>query len=259
MTPQLLAGLALTGLVGASLGVLGAGGSIIMLPVLVYVVGVEPRTAVPLSLAIVGVTSLVSAAVRAKDGEIQWRAAMLFGGAALVGAFLGSALTSLVPEAVLLLIFGALLLIVGVRMWTRPPVEDDSDVPQRHRPWLMMAGGVSVGVLTGFLGVGGGFLIVPALMAVGGLPIRHAVSTSLVIIAMSSAAGLAGHLSRGTSVPMGLAAGLTAAAAVGMFIGLRSSRQASSRQLRRGFAAFVIAVGCALVALNASTALHLIG
>lgn len=256
MTPHLLAGLVLTGLVGASLGVLGAGGSIIMLPVLVYVVGVDARTAVPLSLAIVGATSLVSAAVRTGNHEIRWDAALLFGGAALAGAFLGSALTSLVADAVLLLLFGLLLLVVGLRMWRMPPVDDHEAAPRPRRPALMVGGGLAVGVLTGFLGVGGGFLIVPALMAVGGLPIRHAVSTSLVIIAMSSAAGLIGHLVRGAVVPLGMAAGLTLAAAVGMFVGLRGARRASNRQLRRGFAAFVLAVGGALVAVNAAALLR---
>lgn len=256
MTPQLVAGLLLTGLVGASLGMLGAGGSIIMLPVLVYVIGVDPHAAVPLSLAIVGTTSLLSAAARWRDGQIQWSAALLFGSAALLGASLGSRLTYLVPGVALLLAFGTLLLVVGVRMW-RDKAAEDRPVRLR-RPALMVAGGAAVGVLTGFLGVGGGFLIVPALLQVGGLNIRQAVSTSLVVIAMSSASGLAAHLARGTHLPVGLAAGLILAAATGMMAGLAGARRASSRQLRRGFAGFVIAVGIALILANAAAGVRLL-
>src|SRR5688572_5145068 len=151
MTPQLIAGLALTALVGVSLGLLGAGGSIIMLPVLVYVMGQEPHAAVPLSLAIIGTTSLLSVAVPSPGREIHWRVAFGFGGAALVGTYLGSRLTSLVPGSVLLLSFGLLLVLVGFRMW-RGSTVDENPARVRRRPLLMLAAGSSVGVLTGFLG-----------------------------------------------------------------------------------------------------------
>ena len=166
MAPHLIAGFALTGLVGASLGLLGAGGSIIMLPVLVYVVGVEPHAAVPLSLAIVGTTSLVSVAVHSRGSDIQWGAALFVGGAALGGTYLGSRLTGLMPGSVLLLSFGVLLVLVGFRMWRSPGDAQVTTTPRR--PTSMLVAGSFVGVLTGFLGVGGGFLIVPALLKVGG-------------------------------------------------------------------------------------------
>lgn len=257
MTPHLIAGLALTGLVGASLGLLGAGGSIIMLPVLVYVIGMEPHAAVPLSLAIVGTTSLMGVAVRSKGSEIDWRTALIFGGAALGGSYLGSRLTALVPGSVLLLSFGLLLVIVGVRMWREPDVNEDT-MRTRRRPSLMLALGSLVGLLTGFLGVGGGFLIVPAMARVGGLGMRQAIASSLVVIAMSSVAGLAAHLAHGTRVPVGLAVALTIAALVGMAAGIQGARHVSSESLRRGFAGFVTTVGSALIIVNTPTAIRLL-
>ena len=226
MTPQLVAGFALTGLVGASLGLLGAGGSIIMLPVLVYIVGVEPHAAVPLSLAIVGTTSLVSVAVHSRGSEIRWGTALLVGGAALGGTYLGSRLTSLVPGSVLLLSFGLLLVLVGFRMWRSPDANENVTTSHR-RPSLMLAAGSFVGLLTGFLGAGGGFLIVPALLKVGGLGMRQAIRTSLVVIAMSSVAGLAAHLAHGNGPSVGLAVPLTIAAVVGMAAGSQTARYTS--------------------------------
>ena len=255
MTPHLIAGLALTGLVGSSLGLLGAGGSIIMLPVLVYVIGVEPHAAVPLSLAIVGTTSLLGVAVRSKGSEIDWRTALIFGGAALGGSYLGSRLTALVPGSVLLLSFGLLLVVVGYRMWRELDVSDDT-MRTRRRPSLMLAAGSFVGLLTGFLGVGGGFLIVPALAKVGGLGMRQAIASSLVVIAMSSVAGLAAHLAHGNTVSVGLAVALTIAALVGMAAGIQGARHVSSENLRRGFAGFVISVGSALIVVNTPTVIR---
>ncbi len=257
MTPYLLAGLVLTGLVGVTLGLLGAGGSIIMLPVLVYVIGVEPHAAVPLSLAIVGTTSLLGVAVRSRGPAIHWQTALLFGSAALGGSYLGSRLTALVPGALLMLVFGLLLVVVGVRMWRQPVVSDD--IPRPRRPSPMLAAGLGVGLLTGFLGVGGGFLIVPALAGVGGLDMRRAIATSLVVIAISSLAGLAAHLAHGNSVSVGLAGGLTLAALAGMAAGLQSARYISSNQLRRGFAGFVTTVGAVLIFINTPSAVRLLG
>ena len=257
ITASLAAGLVLTGLVGASLGLLGAGGSIIMLPVLVYVIGLEPHAAVPLSLAIVGTTSLLGVALRSTGSQIDWLTALIFGSAALGGAYLGSRLSALVPGALLMLAFGLLLVVVGVRMW-RSPDEEEGGPRIRRRPSLMLAAGAFVGVLTGFLGVGGGFLIVPALGRIGGLGIRTAIATSLVVIAMSSIAGLTAHLVHGNSVPLGLAAALTIAALIGAAAGMRGGRNVSSAQLRRGFAGFVTVVGSALIFVNTQAAVRLL-
>ena len=258
MTPQWLAGLALTGLVGTSLGLLGAGGSIIMVPVLVYVVGVEPHAAVPLSLLIVGATSLVSVAVHARGGEIRWGSALLLGGAALGGSYFGSRLTARVPGPMLLLTFGVLLVVVGFRMWrSHGAGETVSTTPPRL--WLISAAGAFVGVLTGFLGVGGGFLIVPALVRVGGLGMCQAIRTSLVVIAMSSVAGLAAHLAHGSGLSPGVAVPLTIAAVIGMAAGSQAARVVSGDTLQRGFAGFVTVVGAALIVANTPAAFRMLG
>jgi len=258
MTASLIAGLALTVLVGASLGLLGGGGSIVMLPVLVYVVGFEPHAAVPLSLAIVGGTSLLSVAVRKRAREIHWRTALIFGTSALAGSYFGGRLSYLVPGAVLLLAFGLLLVAVGIRMW-RSAAERHDVVQGRRRPSLMAGAGAVVGLLTGILGVGGGFLIVPALVRVGGLDMAQAVRTSLVVLAMSSAAGLAGHVMHGNGVSVAVAAPLLLAALVGMAVGLQAATSLTSQHLQRGFAGFVTTVGSALILFNAPTAIGLLG
>ena len=123
----------------------------------------------------------------------------------------------------------------------------------------MFATGSFVGLLTGFLGVGGGFLIVPALVKVGGLGMCQAIRTSLVVIAMSSVAGLAAHLAHGNGPSVGLAIPLTIAAVVGMGAGSHTARYVSPEHLRRGFAGLVTSVGSALILVNAPTAIRLLG
>ena len=258
MTLHWLAGLALTGLVGTSLGLLGAGGSIIMVPVLVYVVGLDPHAAVPLSLLIVGATSMVSVAVHARGGEIRWGSALLLGGAALGGSYVGSRLTARVPGSVLLLTFGLLLVVVGFRMW-RSHDASEGVATTPARPWLISAAGAFVGVLTGFLGVGGGFLIVPVLVRVSGLGMCEAIRTSLVVIAISSVAGFAAHVTHGSGISPGIAIPLTIAAVVGMAAGSQAARVVSGETLRRGFAGFVTAVGAALILVNTPAAFRMLG
>lgn len=255
MTAQWLAGLTLTALVGGSLGMFGAGGSIIMLPVLVYVMGIEPHAAVPLSLAIVGATSVAGVAAHVRSEEIRWSTAGFFGVAAIGGGYVGSRLSQLVPAALLLLSFGLLLLIVGLRMWHRS-VSDDGTKPRR--PALMVAAGSVVGVLTGFLGVGGGFLIVPALNKVGGLNMHQTIKTSLVVIAMSSLAALGAHLMQGHSVALEDGVPLTVAALLGMAAGQRAALYVRGEHLRRGFAGFVATVGVVLVLANTPSVFQLV-
>lgn len=247
MTAQWLSGLTLTALVGGSLGMFGAGGSIIMLPVLVYVMGIEPHAAVPLSLAIVGATSVLGIAAHVRSRDINWGAAGFFGVAAVGGGYLGSRLSSRLPGSVLLLSFGLLLLVVGFRMWH---VSVDDVGTRAQRPALMLAAGSVVGVLTGFLGVGGGFLIVPALGKIGGLNVHQAIKTSLVVIAMSSFAALATHLVQGNTVSLDVGVQLTFAALLGMAAGQRAALRVKGAHLQRGFAGVVATIGVVLVLTN---------
>ncbi len=233
--------------IGLSLGLIGGGGSIITVPVLVYALGVEPREAVAMSLAVVGVTSLIGAALHHRRGAVRIPAAATFAGAGIVSSFLGAQLTYRVSPAVLMLSFAALMLVVGVRMATAGSRSQTASRPAR--PLKVIAAGLAVGFLTGFLGVGGGFLVVPALVLFAGLDMREAVGTSLLVISINAAAGLAGHLAHG-GFDLRLALVVTALAAAGTVIGTRASHRISPAALRRAFALFVVAVGLFLVAAN---------
>lgn len=243
----MLLALTLSAAIGLSLGVLGSGGSIITLPVLVYAGGIEPRAAVPMSLAIVGGTSLAGAAAKMRAGELNLRAAAIFAAAGIPAALLGAQLTPLVPPSVLLILFALLMFAVAARMlWKR----DETVEPLPDcRPLRCMAAGGGVGALTGFLGVGGGFLIVPAMVMAARMPLKLAIGTSLAVIAVNSFAGLAGHL-RHTAVDWPLSLAFLGLALVGMFAGVLIACRIQARALARWFAWFVIAVAVFVVAQN---------
>jgi uncharacterized protein len=237
--------------VGVSLGLLGGGGSTLAVPLLVYVGGVPPAEAIAMSLAIVGVTSLVAALLHARTGGVAWPTAALFAPAGAAGAFAGARLTYLVDPDVLLALFGSLLLAIGLLMLLRTSARAArraaaTDAEPRGVAVILAAGG-AVGVLTGFLGVGGGFVIVPALLFLCRLDIKRAIGTSLVIIATNSAAGLVGHLGHehidatATALFVGFA---TAGAIAGHALAARTRGD----RLQRGFAGLVLAVGGAVAA-----------
>jgi uncharacterized protein len=248
VTAGVIIGVLLSALIGLSLGLIGGGGSIITVPLLVYVIGVHPHEAIPMSLAVVGSTSLVGALMHHRGGRVVWKTALLFAVAGIAGAFFGSRLTYLVTPRTLLLIFAALMLIVAFLMLVR---RDRHERQTDEHPVIANAilAGAGVGALTGFLGVGGGFLIVPALMLFGHLRVKDAIGTSLVVIAINCAAGLAGHLRFG-GFSLLLTVLVTAAAIGGAIVGTGLAGRASPEILRRGFALLVIAVALVLVVRN---------
>jgi uncharacterized membrane protein YfcA len=232
-------------LIGACLALLGAGGSIVAVPVLVFVAGVAPGDAVGMSLAIVGATAVTAAALHAREGRVAWRVAAPFAVAGMAGAIVGARFTRLVPEPALLGAFAALMLLVGG--WMLSGGARRLAGRERHAPLATsLAAGFGVGGLTGFLGVGGGFLIVPALMLFAGLPVHRAAATSLVVIAVNASAGLAAHLRHG--VPAGATLALTAAAVAGALAGRQLFASASPDALRRGFAVLVTVIGFSILA-----------
>lgn len=239
--------------IGLSLGIFGGGGSILAVPVLVLVTGLAPAAAVGTSLAMVGTTSLIASYTHHRQGFVIPKVALLFGLSGVLTAFLGARLTALVSGPMLTYAFAALMLVVGVGMvfgrGRSTGAECSSSAP-KPRPTASILAGASVGLITGFLGVGGGFLVVPALIALAGLDVRQAVGTSLLVIAINSAAGFAGHLAGG-QLDFGLIGVLTTAAVAGALAGERIARQVSTTQLRRGFGLLVIGVG--LVVALAST------
>jgi uncharacterized protein len=225
--------------IGLALGLTGAGGSILTLPVLVYLAGIPPREAVGLSLLIVGTAAAVGAWQRARAGEVHLKAAGMFVLSGMVGAVLGAKLTPLLSPSALMLSFASLMIVVALRMLLAGK-STVQPAPECKPLRCLMAGG-AVGVLTGFLGVGGGFLLMPALVKFARLPLRTATGTSLAIIACNSAAGFVSHLDE-TPVPWLLAAVFSLIAAAGVLVGGKVASKLPENILRKAFAIFVLIV-----------------
>lgn len=227
-------------LIGLALGLTGAGGSIITLPVLVYLAGIPPKEAVGLSLFIVGAAALVGALRRFRSGEIHLKTGILFALSGMVGAAAGAQLTPLVSGRVLMIIFAMLMLTVALNMLMGPKVE--SSTKAECHPIRCLSAGLGVGVLTGFIGVGGGFLLMPALIKFAKLPLRVATGTSLAVISFNSAAGFLSHY--GEAPPRWpLALVFAGIAAAGVLLGTSFARRLPVARLRQGFALMVIITG----------------
>jgi uncharacterized membrane protein YfcA len=234
-------------LIGAALGLLGGGGSILAVPALVYGVGQSVPEAVTTSLFVVGVSSGVGAVPRARAGQVRWPVAAVFGLAGVGTAFAGAAVNHLMSSQVLLIAFAVLMVAVAVRMlWGRVEPRGACAAPDGRVDWKgclpkAIGAGAVVGFLTGLFGVGGGFIIVPALALLLGLEMTLAIGTSLVVIVINSAAGLVAHLQR-TSVDWGIAVAFAGAAVVAAFVAGRFGASVDSDRLRRWFAWLVIGV-----------------
>lgn len=238
--------MAFAALIGISLGVLGAGGSIVTLPVLVYVAHIPPKEAVGMSLAIVGATSLFGALLHLRRGNVALKTALMFAVTGMAGSFVGSTGTHLVSKQGLLLLFAGLMLVVGFLMWRgglHLHGHKTFSVPR------CLAVGFAVGLLAGFLGVGGGFLIVPALVLTAGLDARMAGATSLAVIALNSTTGLLGQL-RYVHLDWSLLAGFIFFAFAGMLAGIAFAQRVHVDVLRRLFAAALIILGVVMAVLN---------
>ncbi|MEH1016175.1 sulfite exporter TauE/SafE family protein [Micromonospora sp. CPCC 206060] len=242
MTASLALTLGLVVLIGISLGLLGGGGSILAVPLLVYVADLPTREAIATSLLVVGVTSAVGVLPHARAYRVRWRTGLTFGLAGMAGAYAGGRLAAYLPAAVLLTGFALMMLATAAAMIRGRRAAGHEPVRHELPVLRVVLDGVVVGLVTGLVGAGGGFLVVPALALLGGLPMPVAVGTSLVVIAMKSFAGLAGYLS---SVDMnwGLAVAVTLAAVVGSLAGGRLAGRIPEHILRRSFGWFVMVMG----------------
>jgi uncharacterized protein len=242
---MLAIGLVLALAVGVSLGLFGGGGSTLTVPVLHYVFSIGAHDAIAMSLVVVTLTSLAALIPHARAGTVQWRSGLILGSTSMVSAFAGARLGAAIPGAVLVIAFAALMFVVGTVMLVRRsrPVDHAASPPRVDR---MLATGVGVGLLTGVLGAGGGFIIVPALALVGGLAIREAVATSLLVIAMNSLAALAGTAAH-ASFHLGVLVPVAAIAMAGSILGMRLGRRFSAHHLQRGFGTFIVIVGAAIL------------
>lgn len=271
--PLAALGLAFGAVVGFSLGLTGGGGSIFAVPLLVYGLGVATREAIGVSLAAVGATALVGGLRRLARGEVEVRTGLLFAVAGMLGAPAGSWLGRRVPEGVLLLLFAVLMVLVAVRMWvqaSRRPEEtralrgasagptDESGPSCRRDPSgrlhlssrcfvVLVVAGLAAGVLSGLFGVGGGFVIVPALVLVTGMGIHRAVATSLLVIALVSASGLASQLAAGRPLPWALTGLFVAGGVAGMELGTLAGRRLGGPGLQKLFASAMVAVAAFIV------------
>ncbi|WP_194861370.1 sulfite exporter TauE/SafE family protein [Dietzia sp. SYD-A1] len=233
---------ALAVLVGLSLGLLGGGGSILVVPLLTYIGGLDPREAIATSLFVVGATSLVSLFGHARKGNVQWRTGLIFGAAGMAGAFGGGLAGGYIPGTVLMIGFAVMMIATAGAMIKGRKDHGGQSTGHHHPLWRILLDGLVVGAATGLVGAGGGFLVVPALVLLAGLPMTAAVGTSLLVIAMKSFAGLGGYLTS-VSLDWPLVVAVTAVAVAGSFVGIRLTSVVPEKALRKGFGFFVLLMG----------------
>jgi uncharacterized membrane protein YfcA len=233
---------ALAVVVGVTLGLLGGGGSILMVPLLVYVAGMNAKEAIAASLVVVGVTAAVSVVGHARAGRVRWRTGLLFGLAGMVGAFGGGWIGGQLPGQLLLVAFALMMVATAVAMLRTRKTVDPAKAHAELPVGRVLMDGVVVGLITGLVGAGGGFLVVPALALLGGLPMGVAVGTSLLVIAMKSFAGLSGYLTT-VSLDWPLVGAVTLAAIIGSLAGARLVNRIPADALRKAFGWFVLAMG----------------
>lgn len=248
MTATLVLVLSLSVLIGISLGMLGGGGSILTVPILVYVADMPAKEAIAASLFVVGVTSLAGMVSHARSGRVRWRTGLIFGAAGMVGAFVGGLIGGHVPGDLLLIAFALMMVATSTAMIrgrkkTAAGHGADDELPVLR----ILLDGAAVGLVTGLVGAGGGFLVVPALVLLGGLPMSVAVGTSLLVIAMKSFAGLAGYLTT-VHLDWPLVLGVTASAVVGSVVGGRLAGKVPETALRKAFGWFVLVMGVFVLA-----------
>lgn len=257
------------GLVGLSLGLTGGGGAIFAVPLLVYWLGVDPKTAVSISLVTVAVTALVGAVERWRYGQVEMPTGLLFASAGMVAAPLGGWLGTLVPASVLLVAFALLMLVIAFRMWNKagdtserasPAAIDPGSGPACRRDpegklrmtsrcaTVLTMVGLSVGILSGLFGVGGGFLIVPALVTFASMGVPRAVGTSLLVMTLVGAAAVASQIAVGRTIPPDVTLGFVAGSIPGLFIGSFIGRRLTGPLLARIFAVAIVCVACFVIA-----------
>ncbi len=234
-------------LIGLSLGALGGGGSILTVPALVYLLGQSPHQATSASLLVVGIAAVTGAIAHARAGRVRLRAGAIFGLLGIAGSYAGSLASAAVPPDVLLAGFGVLMLVVAAAMLIRRrrPVPAGPSAPPggaRHIA-LVAAAATGVGLITGFFGVGGGFVVVPALVLVLGFDMPTAAGTSLVVIAVNSAVALAVRAGHGSlTLDWGMVAAFTAAAMAGALAGGRVAGRVSPQRLTVAFAVLIMVI-----------------
>lgn len=249
-------------LIGISLGLTGSGGSILTVPVLVYLFGVEPVIATAYSLPIVGMTALIGTVTFFKKGLINLKTGMIFGGTSILSVFLTRKfLVPAIPDVLmhsgsfvltkntgLMVLFSLLMISAAVSMIRNNREELESEVAgdKKENVSMLMLLGLGVGFLAGLLGAGGGFMIIPALVLVAKIPIKKAIGTSLFIIALQSLIGFTGDMMN-YSIEWSLIFKVAAMAVIGIIIGSRLSHKIDGKKLKPGFGWFVLVMGVYII------------
>jgi uncharacterized membrane protein YfcA len=232
--------------IGFLLGLLGGGGSILTVPMLVYLFDVPPKSAILTSFTVVGVSSMVAAVKYATRKRVCWKNGLFFGMSGMCGSFLGGKVGAVLPDRVLMTLFGVLALATGVVMLikagtARNGTDENLPCPPRTAYARVLFDGFWVGVITGMVGVGAGFLIVPVLTMLVGLPMPAAIGTSLMVLTMNALAGFAGHFAPENLHPE-LMSTVSAATLIGSGLGAQCSAHVGGAMLRRLFSVFIVGV-----------------
>jgi uncharacterized membrane protein YfcA len=257
---MLIAGYFASLIIGVSLGLIGGGGSILTVPVLVYLFGVDPVLATAYSLFIVGSTSLIGVFPKYKNGEVNLKTAIIFGLPSIVAVYVTRAfVVPAIPNEVfnlgsfvvtkallMMMLFAVLMVFASVSMITEKQKSDTINTKQVFNYPMILLEGSIVGLLTGLVGAGGGFLIIPALVILSKLPMKQAVGTSLLIIAAKSLFGFTGDLGK-QNIDWQLLLTVTALAIIGIFAGNALSKKVSAQSLKKAFGWFVLVMGIYII------------
>lgn len=250
MEIHIMVGLILSAVIGITLGLIGGGGSIIAISILIYIIGIDTHQAIVMSLAVVGVVSLIGAGLHSQRGSVKLRTGILFSGVGMLGAYLGSHLTHQFSSIALLLSFSFLKIVIGVLMLIKRYYNQNAITLQsRSKLKGEMLTSLVIGFLTGFLGIGGGLTIVPALMIFYGLSLKDAIGTSLFIVMTHCGAGMLGHLHYG-NIDFRMMMLIIIIAIDGTLIGTALSYRTSLASLKKWFAVFVIAIALFITVKN---------
>lgn len=233
--------------IGVVLGALGSGGAILALPILVYGANLPVRQAVAVSQLVVGTAALVGTLLQARTGRVVWREVLLFGLAGMPATRVGAMASAAIEPRTLMICFGVVMSIAGVRMISTA----NEKAEYQSNTLMSLVVGACVGFLTGLLGVGGGFLLVPALIAFGGLDARRATATSLPVIAVNTLSGAVQQRPQWEAV-LGLALSFLGATLVGTFLGLHLGRAASELKLKQALGIVLVCVGVTVGGYNIS-------
>lgn len=231
-------------LIGMSLGVFGGGGSLLTVALFVHE-DIGAQTAIGTSLFVVALSAGAALIQHARAGHVRWRVGALFAGSGMIGAYAGGFAAGFIPGALLLLLLAAVMVVSAIMM-LRPRGAENARSVRAVKPEQLPAQGLLIGALTGLVGAGGGFLVVPALVLLSGIPMREAIGTSLLVIMLNSLAGLAGH-SAHIQIDYALASVVTVFAIAGTFLGHSLSGRIPLERLTNGFAWFILAIAVWLV------------